>query len=97
MEESDDEMEEKESTEQQAVAFPQRERKTERQKKKQKEAKFLVSNVLHFFGKPQNSVIGKKSSSLHYWMPQVEKILTHSTFHPLIPYRTGNVSVHFGY
>ncbi|XP_073454789.1 ribosome biogenesis protein NOP53 [Aquarana catesbeiana] len=41
VEESDDEMEQKESTEQQAVAFPQRERKTERQKKKQKEAKFL--------------------------------------------------------
>ncbi|XP_040179206.1 ribosome biogenesis protein NOP53 [Rana temporaria] len=41
VEESDDEIEEKESTEQRYIVFPQRERKTERQKKKQKEAKFL--------------------------------------------------------
>lgn len=45
MEESDDEIQE-ESTEQRYIVFPQRERKTERQKKKQKEAKFLVSTFI---------------------------------------------------
>lgn len=90
MEESDDEIQE-ESTEQRYIVFPQRERKTERQKKKQKEAKFLVSTfilkswktLIHYLSHPIKKVTNIETavirgfSGANNWavLPRVQRIM----------------------